>query len=134
MSAYAGKMYHPYNATAVDTYTGFNWPCLFCGVFWFMYKGLWAWAVGAFFAALLTGGLAWFAFPFFANSLHLSHLQSNGYLTTAQLQARQSESEKPSVTAPPLSVADELKKFDDLRAQGVITEEDFQKKKRELLG
>ena len=134
MSKFAGKMYHPYNATAVDIYTGFNWPCLFCGFFWFMYKGMWAWAFAGSLAALVTGGLAWFAFPFFANSTHLSHLQSKGYLTTAQLQARQSESEKPTVTAPPISVADELKKFADLREQGVITEEDFQKKKRELLG
>ena len=33
-----------------------------------------------------------------------------------------------------LSGADELKKFAELRDQGVITEEDFQAKKNQLLG
>ena len=33
-----------------------------------------------------------------------------------------------------VSVADELKKFSDLKEQGIITEEEFQQKKKQLLG
>ena len=36
--------------------------------------------------------------------------------------------------ATSMSVADELKKFSDLKEQGIISEEEFEKKKNELLG
>ena len=45
-------------------------------------------------------------------------------------ESKSSESSQTSST----SVADELKKFSDLMDQGIITEEEFQAKKKELLG
>jgi hypothetical protein len=40
----------------------------------------------------------------------------------------------PVVATPSASVADEIAKFAKLRADGVITEEEFQAQKRKLLG
>lgn len=54
----------------------------------------------------------------------LDDLKESDFTTTQDL---------PDV-APTSSSADELKKFADLRDQGIITEEDFQKKKNDLLG
>ena len=46
------------------------------------------------------------------------------------------KSSKPSGTSQvsDVSVADELKKFSDLKDQGILTEEEFDAKKKELLG
>lgn len=49
------------------------------------------------------------------------------------IEKRISESKSQNVS-PAISVADELAKFAALRDQGVLTEEEFAKKKKELLG
>lgn len=45
---------------------------------------------------------------------------------------KRKRSEKPTVAA--LSPADEIKKFKDLLDQGIITQEEFDAKKKQLLG
>jgi zinc-ribbon domain len=67
-----------------QTWSGFSWPCLFLGVFWFLYKRLYGWAAITFLAAIVTGGFAWLIFPFFANGVHRSSLQKSGWLPESQ--------------------------------------------------
>lgn len=40
--------------------------CLLFGVLYFAYKGVWRHAIISFFAALMTFGIAWIIYPFFA--------------------------------------------------------------------
>jgi len=42
------------------------------------------WAVAAFLAALLTFGISWLFFPFFANKQHVDYLYKQGYLSDEQ--------------------------------------------------
>ena len=49
-------------------------------------------------------------------------------------QKKQKEAAPVQPSAPTVSVADELKKFKDLLDQGIITQEEFDAKKKELLG
>lgn len=46
---------------------------------------------------------------------------------------RRNISEKTPTSSPQFSIADELKKFAELRDSGIITSEDFEKKKNDLL-
>lgn len=79
-----GKLYHPINKYPVDIYEGFSWPCLFFGFFWYLYKGMFLWAIISFGAALFTFGISWLVFPFFANKQHIDYLKKQGYLSKEQ--------------------------------------------------
>ncbi|MDP7365996.1 MAG: DUF2628 domain-containing protein [Candidatus Pacebacteria bacterium] len=80
MSTPSGNLYHPVNKHPVAIYEGFSWPCLFFGIFWFLYKNMWAWAVIALFAAVFTWGISMVVLPFFANGQHQKSLLNKGYL------------------------------------------------------
>ena len=54
--------------------------------------------------------------------------------TLSQLLAAQKQSETAAAAAPQLSAADEIAKFKGLLDNGVITQEEFDAKKRQLLG
>jgi putative oligomerization/nucleic acid binding protein len=138
MSTTAGVLVHPVNGHEVEVYRGFSWPCLFLGFFWYGFKGMWGWAVIGVVAALLTYGMAWLFFPFFANAQHLTYLEKQGYLTAGQARERQPlggrESRlSPAPLAAPGSVAEELRKLAGLRDSGVLTEVEFQEQKRRIL-
>ena len=55
------------------------------------------------------------------------------YSTLSQLYNAQQQSEAVAAYAPQLSAADELAKFKGLLDSGVITQEEFDAKKRQLL-
>ena len=80
MSKHSGNLYHPINNYPEPIYTGFSWPNLFFGFFWFLYKGMWAWAIICSFTAMFTLGISNLIFPFFANQLHQKNLLKSGYL------------------------------------------------------
>ena len=80
MSKHSGNLYHPINNYPEPIYTGFSWPNLFFGFFWFLYKGMWAWAIIFSFSAMFTLGISNLIFPFFANQLHQKNLLKSGYL------------------------------------------------------
>lgn len=80
MSKFAGTMYHPSTTQPEHVFEGFSWPCLFWGVLWYMVKGMWKWVVISLVVSLLTGGLAWFIFPFMNNKQFTKHLIVKGYL------------------------------------------------------
>ena len=84
MSKSNGNLYHPINNHPEPIYSGFSFPCLFFGSFWFMYKSMWGWAIGSFLLAWFTFGISHFVFPFFANQMHQNNLLKNGYLGTEQ--------------------------------------------------
>ena len=80
------ELYHPINNYGEKLYKGFSFPCLFFGFFWFIYKGMYGWAVGSFLAAFLTFGISNLFFPFFANKMHKNHLLKLGYLNSSQIE------------------------------------------------
>ena len=82
MSKSIGILYHPTNNYPVPIYDGFSWPNLFFGVFWYMYKGVYVWAIISFIAAMFTFGFSQLIFPFFANRHHTESLYKKGYLKT----------------------------------------------------
>lgn len=84
MSSKSDVLVDPKTGVKEQTWTGFSWPCLLFGVFWFLYKRLYGWAAISALAAILTSGFAWLAFPFFANGVHRSNLQKSGWLPEAQ--------------------------------------------------
>lgn len=59
--------------------TGFSWTTLFFGCFPAMLRGDWKWTIIMIIAAFITGGLSWFAFPFFYNRLYIQGLLNKGY-------------------------------------------------------
>ena len=84
MSKQAEVFVDPKWGTQEQTWTGFSWPCFFLGVFWFLHKRLYGWSAITFLAAIITGGIAWLFFPFFANGVHRTSLLKAGWLPEAQ--------------------------------------------------
>ena len=80
MSKPSGNLYHPINNHPEAIYSGFSWPCLFFGFFWFLYKNMWGWALGSFIAAMCSFGISNLIFPFLANQMHQNNLLKSGYL------------------------------------------------------
>lgn len=54
--------------------------CLLFGVFYFAYHRAWNWTVITLAAAILTFGVAWLVFPFFARSMLRRQIMKDGYL------------------------------------------------------
>lgn len=133
MSRRAGKAYHPSNGAPVEIWEGFSWPCLFLGFIWYVFKGLWGWALIALILALSTFGLSWLVFPFFANGQHAKALMERGYLTEVQWQERQQPKTPRSVAQPAASLADELTKLANLKAAGHLSQAEFDAQKARLL-
>ena len=137
MSTFAGQAYHPVNGSTEDIWEGFSWPCLFCGFLWYMYKGMWGWGIIALVLAFITFGVSWLIFPFFANGQYAKALLERGYLNEHQWHERARAiwgDNMPDLKSNAVSsVADELTKLAALKAQGVLTEEEFNKQKLKLL-
>lgn len=137
MSKLVAKAYHAVNDSTEDIWEGFSWPCLFCGFLWYMYKGMGGWGIIALILAVSTFGISWLIFPFFANAQYAKALLDRGYLNEDQRNERQRRSRgdnRQEVKSPAASsVADELAKLAALKAQGVISDEEFNKQKLKIL-
>jgi hypothetical protein len=138
MSTYAGELYNPTNGFPQKIYSGFSWPCLLLGFFWYLYKSMYIWAAVAFFLALLSGGFSWFIFPFFANAQHLKMLREAGYMTAEEIEtARALNGQASSGSSTPIgsttTLADELGKLSALHNSGAITDEEFSTLKTKLM-
>jgi hypothetical protein len=55
------------------------WTLLF-GCFYFAVKGVWTHAIAAFLLALMTYGLSWLVYPFFANRIMETHFLRKGWI------------------------------------------------------
>jgi len=62
------KLRNPQNDYVEESSLPFLW-CLLFGAFYFMFKGAWAHAVLFVLFALLTAGITWFIYPFFASAI-----------------------------------------------------------------
>ncbi len=69
--------------------------------------------------------LARLALPYRAEKVYMN--------TDAFHEKKPAKKPEPTVTVSPLSMADEIAKFYDLKEKGIISEEDFEQKKKELL-
>ncbi len=85
MSLLSGKLYHPVTKSPVIIYSGFSWPNLFFGIFWFFYKGMYLWAFISLIISWYTSGLSGLVFPFFVNDLHQKYLLGKGYQSSNDL-------------------------------------------------
>jgi hypothetical protein len=54
--------------------------CLLFGCFYFAVKGIWTHAVVALFAAILTFGISWLIYPFFARKIVETHYLRKGWI------------------------------------------------------
>jgi len=57
------------------------WTLLF-GCFYFAYKGIWRHFVIAFFVAILTAGISWLIYPFFASRIIQRNYLQKGWKRT----------------------------------------------------
>lgn len=89
MSTRIGSLINPVNRQAVYIYKGFSWPCLFLGPIWFLVKGMWMWAILALIITIISSGLSFLVFPFFANGLYVKKLRSQGYLSEEEIKEGQ---------------------------------------------
>lgn len=137
MSKLVAKAYHPINDSTEEIWEGFSWPCLFCGFLWYMYKSMWGWGIIALILAAATFGISWLIFPFFANAQYAKALLERGYLNETQWNERNQTSRGANrqdvKSHAASSVADELAKLAALKAQGVLSDEEFNKQKLKIL-
>lgn len=96
----------------------FLWTLLFgCG--YFAVKGVWTHALLAFFAAVLTSGLSWLIYPFFAPSIMKNHYLRNGWTLV-------DDEPEPSAAAPPLQDA-------EMRSSQAIAQPEFARRTRRIV-
>ena len=131
MSKSIGFLYHPSNNHPVAIYEGFSWPCLLFGMFWYAFKGMWKWFIISGLIIIFTGGLAWIFLPFFANNQHQNTLKTQGYLEKEKNDS--GVKEKSLKNDNDDNNLDKLKKLSELKEQGILTKDEFESKKKELL-
>lgn len=135
MSTFARNARHPINGAVEEVWEGFSWPCLFLGFIWYIYKGMWGWGIIALVLAILTWGISWLVFPFFANEQHAKSLLERGYLNEKQWNDRKQADTRSTGQNQQASssIADELAKLAALKERGVLSDEEFSKQKDKLL-
>jgi hypothetical protein len=72
-------MRNPSNGYIEKSGCPFLWTLIF-GSFYFLYKGSLSHTVLSAIAAMLTGGLSWFVYPFFAKTAIRKHYLNNGWV------------------------------------------------------
>jgi hypothetical protein len=73
------KFRNPTNGYTEAVGTPWLW-CLLFGCLYFAVKGIWTHAVAALAAALLTFGLSWLIYPFFARAIVEKHYLRSGWI------------------------------------------------------
>ncbi|NEX20254.1 hypothetical protein G3480_07990 [Thiorhodococcus mannitoliphagus] len=59
------------------------WVLLF-GVFYFAYKGIWNHVLGSILFAIVTAGLSWLVYPFFAYDILCKHYVDRGWIEVTE--------------------------------------------------
>lgn len=147
MSTEKTKLYHPVHGNPTQVWEGFSWPAFFLSGFWFLFKEMWIPGIIIIVLSAISGGIVWLfgmlIIPFLANGLHESHLQKEGYKTSPpdKNQAPTPTAPAQAVSPPPTpattsskSAGDRIKELQQLLDDGIINEDEFAKKKKEILG
>lgn len=136
--------------------TGFSWTTLFFGFLPALIRGDFKWAFIQFLLNGLTLGISWIVFAFIYNKLYIKDLFNKGFtpfreqdtaylVNTGVITSNQvafqinknhlSEEKRRGVVnqGPTLTVPEQLKEYKELLDSGIITQEEFDKKKVELL-
>lgn len=140
------------NGVTKQAPTGFSWTTLFFGFFPALIRGDIKWGLIMIVISMITGGISLLVFPFIYNKFYIKELLKQEYVPSDESSANLLKSmgvydkdfldktvETVSQTAKNISapkgasVADELKKWQDLFNDGAITLEEYEKKKQELL-
>lgn len=78
------KFRNPSNGYEEDANGALSWLwVLLFGSFYFMFKGIWKHAIISLIAAILTVGLSWLIYPFFAYSITNGHYRRMGWVEVA---------------------------------------------------
>ena len=95
---------------------------------------MWGWAVIAILAAVMTSGISWLVFPFFANSQHRKSLLKNGYFNSTQMKRTNDAAERlENANFGTHGIADEILKLANLKEKGLITDNEFVLQKGKLM-
>lgn len=73
------KFRNPANDYVEELSAPWLW-CLLFGGFYFIVKGVWAHALISFLLSIVTVGLIWFVYPFFANGIMKKHFLIKGWV------------------------------------------------------
>lgn len=134
---------------------GFSWTTLFLTFFPALMRSDFKWALIQFLLSWFTFGISCFVFPFIYNKLYIkelfnkgfipfkeedtAYLINNGFITSNQMEFQMKTSK---VVEQPVqiikekenqSAAQQIKEFKQLLDEGIITKEEFDNKKSELL-
>lgn len=126
---------------------GFSWTTLFFGVFPAIFRNDWKYAGIMFIAAIFTFGFSWLIFPFIYNKLYTKDLIEKGfkpiddnysnYLRSKGIfipeSSPKSSSNQQQINNFKEDNIDKLNKLKDLKDKGVLTEEEFDRKKQEVI-
>ena len=79
------KFRNPVNGYVEDSPHPWLW-CLLFGVFYFGYKGIWMHVVLGMLAGLVTSGISWLIYPFFARMIITKHYLSKGWTQVTDIE------------------------------------------------
>jgi hypothetical protein len=82
----AMKFQNPANGYVEETKDAWLW-CLLFGCIYFAVKGIWTHAIAAAVLAILTVGLSWLIYPFFANDIVRTHYLRKGWVEVPKAEA-----------------------------------------------
>jgi hypothetical protein len=139
MSTKGEVLRQPDNGSEEETWDGFSWPAFFFGIIWLLAKGLYGQFLINLVIILGTAGVAapivWIVYGFIGNGAYKKSLLKKGYLTKDQWERRNSSfsSVQNPNTQSQRDSATQLRDLAELRAQGVLTEDEFLKQKAKLL-
>lgn len=86
----------------VNKFNSGVWTLLF-GCFYFMFKGIWVHALISFVLAIITGGISWLIYPFFAGGIVVKNYRQRGWIEVTDTPASPPGQDLPisSMTAAP---------------------------------
>lgn len=129
---------------------GFSWTMFFFGGFVPLFRGDIKWFFITWLVAIFTAGLSAFVFPFLYNKIYIKELLEKGYHPTNEgdkqvlmahgiilyQHAPLAQRSNPAPTPQRPQANESIKKllfYKDLLEKGLITEEEFLAKKKEIL-
>ncbi len=136
------KLVDPSGSFPKECPLGFSWTTLLFGFFVPLMRGWWLGMAIALIAPIPTFFLSWFVFPFFANKMYVEHLLKQGYKPYSEQDAQilslhginVSTNNAIESNSPKRDYLDQLEKLGELKDKGILTEMEFEEKKKSILG